>query len=98
VSEADQTFVRRLGSGRETHKMEAWVDWEGIPISADSWEEITLAIESAQTFLFLINPDSVSSKVRRRETEYAAKCQQRTIPVIFRDSESEDATPDAPQP
>lgn len=45
-SRKDITFVRRLFEILKTHELAAWVDWEGIPPSAEWWGEIQAAIES----------------------------------------------------
>ncbi len=84
-SRKDQVFVRQLhealaGKGRDT-----WVDWEGIPPTAEWMKEIHAAIEAADTFVFVISPDSAASEVCKLEVEHAAGQHKRLVPVVYRD-------------
>jgi len=84
-SRKDQDFVRQLhealaGQGRDT-----WVDWEGIPPTAEWMKEIHAAIEAADTFVFVISPDSAASEVCKLEVEHAARQHKRLVPVVYRD-------------
>ena len=84
-SRKDQDFVRRLhealaGQGRDT-----WVDWEGIPPTAEWMKEIHAAIEAADTFVFVLSPDSVASETCKLEVEHAAEQHKRLVPVVYRD-------------
>jgi len=84
-SRKDQDFVRRLhealaGQGRDT-----WVDWEGIPPTAEWMKEIHDAIEAADTFVFVISPDSAASETCKLEVEHAAEQHKRLVPVVYRD-------------
>ena len=71
--------------------MDFWIDWEGIPPTVDWWKEIEKGIEEADIFLFLISPDSAKSQVCKQEIEYAAKNGKRLIPVVVRDTKSEES-------
>ena len=42
-SRKDTAFTRKLYDGLETYDLITWVDWEGIPLTADWMEEITAA-------------------------------------------------------
>lgn len=84
-SRKDTNFTRRLhealtGAGRDT-----WVDWEDIPLTAEWWLEIQRGIDTADTFLFVISPDSVRSEVCRREVDYADSSSKRIVPVLRRE-------------
>ena len=72
-SRKDREFVRALHDALRNAGREAWVDWEDIPLTADWMQEIHGAIEAADSFLFVISPDSVVSEVCAREIEHAAK-------------------------
>ena len=61
------------------------MDWEDIPPTADWWDQVQKGIESADTFLFLISPDSVKSEVCGREIDHAVKNDMRMIPVVVRE-------------
>ena len=84
-SRRDQDFVRRIHEALASHDRDTWVDWEGIPPTADWMDEIYAAIDSANTFVFVISPDSIVSEICKQEIEYAAKQHKRLVPLVFRD-------------
>src|SRR5574339_654564 len=84
-SRKDKEFVQKLNDALKAIGRNAWVDWEGIPITADWWQEIQRGIEAADTFIFIITRDSVESKVCRDEVEYAATLNKRFLPVVRSD-------------
>jgi hypothetical protein len=88
----DQPFVRRLDAALESGGRGAWVDWEGIPPTADWMAEIRRAIDGAEAAVFIISPDWVASRVCGLELEHAAQQGKRLIPVVWRES---DRVPDA---
>lgn len=83
-SRKDKTFTERLFAALAARGRDAWVDWEGIPYSADWWREICAGIDAAETFLFIISPDSLVSMVCNQEIAYARDNHKRIIPVICR--------------
>jgi WD40 repeat protein len=84
-SRKDQDFVRRLFDALAAQGRESWVDWEGIPPTADWLAEIYAAIEAADTFIFVVSPDSVESRVCHLEVAHAIAHHKRLVPVIRRD-------------
>lgn len=92
-SRRNKAFVQQLHSALSTTRREVWVDWDSIPVAGDWWQEIQLGIELADTFLFVISPDSVASKVCGQEIEEAVKHHKRLVPVVF-----EDVPPDQVHP
>ena len=72
-SRKDKDFVRRLHDSITKANRESWVDWEDIPTAADWWREICNGIEAADTFIFVISPDSVESNVCRDEIVHAVQ-------------------------
>src|SRR5262245_553172 len=84
-SRKDIETARKLTKAFEGQGLDFWIDWEGIPPTVDWWQEIEKGIEEADVFLFLLSPDSVSSKVCRQEIEHAAKNGKRLIPIVARD-------------
>ena len=58
-SRRDIDFVRHLFDQLKARDRDAWADWQDIPPTADWLAEIYSGIESANTFLFVINPESV---------------------------------------
>jgi len=85
-SRKDKGFVQTLDVALEKINRNTWVDWDDIPLSADWWKEIQAGIEAAETFIFVISPNSVESKVCRDEIEYAVKLNKRLVPVVRDDS------------
>jgi len=84
-SRQDREFVRTLhqrltGAGRDV-----WVDWEDIPPSADWRSDIEQAIEAADTFVFVLSPASLGSKVAIEEVAHAARGNKRIVPIVVAD-------------
>ncbi|MEQ9030274.1 MAG: TIR domain-containing protein [Aggregatilineales bacterium] len=84
-SRKDKDFVRRLHDSLTKANRESWVDWEDIPTAADWWREICNGIEAADTFIFVISPDSVESNVCRDEIVHAVQHKKRFVPVLYRE-------------
>ncbi len=87
-SRKDTPFVRKLDARLREEGWEPWVDWEGIPLSADWWAEIEQGIEGADAFVFIISPDSAASEVCRREIDHAKELNKRIVPVVYRDAQN----------
>jgi len=85
-SRNDRDFVRKLHDHLQRAKRDVWVDWEDIPPSAEWLREIEQAIEAADTFIFVLTPDSLSSKTCNHEVAYASKYSKRIVPVVARDA------------
>ncbi|GAB4548362.1 MAG: hypothetical protein Fur002_25190 [Anaerolineales bacterium] len=84
-SRRNKLFVRKLNDALDAAGVDAWVDWEGIPLSSDWMAEITAAIEAADAFVFVISPDSLKSKVCAEELELGVKLNKKIIPVLYLD-------------
>ncbi len=87
-SRKDRVFVKQLYDslvGQGFLPEDIWVDWEGIPLSADWMVEITKGIQSANAFIFVISPDSAASDVCKKEIEIAAESNKRFIPILHRE-------------
>lgn len=86
-SRKDKAFVRKLNNAIDAAGIDAWVDWEGIPLSSDWMSEISAAIEGGDAFIFVISPDSLKSQVCRDELELGIKNNKKIIPVLYREPE-----------
>jgi hypothetical protein len=84
-SRQDTDFVRKLFNALEGTGRDAWVDWEGIPYSVDWWQEICRSIDAAETFVFVISPDSMTSMICNQEVQYARQNNKRLIPIMHRE-------------
>lgn len=85
-SRKDRDFVKTLHGRLELAQRDVWVDWEDIAPSAQWLREIEQAIEAADTFVFVISPDSAVSKICLHEAEYAGRYNKRVVPVVVRDA------------
>ncbi|MBC8170234.1 MAG: TIR domain-containing protein [Anaerolineae bacterium] len=84
-SRKDLEFVRKLYGELSGQGRDIWVDWEDIPKTADWWSEIKDGVEKADSFIFVISPDSVDSEVCGWEINHAVELKKRLIPVLRRD-------------
>jgi WD40 repeat protein len=84
-SHHDKEFVLRLHEALQQRGRNAWVDWEGIPPSAEWMQEINSAIEAADTFVFVISPDSVGSQICNAEVAHATRNNKRLVPIVRHD-------------
>ena len=87
-SRKDKVFVKQLYDeliARGFSPDDIWVDWEGIPLSADWMAEITKGIQASNVFIFVISPDSVASEVCKKEIEIAVESNKRFIPILHRE-------------
>ncbi|MES2924475.1 MAG: toll/interleukin-1 receptor domain-containing protein [Verrucomicrobiota bacterium] len=84
-SRKDKEFVQRLDDALRQREREAWVDWEGIRPTEEFMQAIYAAIEGADTFIFILSPDSVSSMVCGKEIAHALAQNKRMVPIVARD-------------
>lgn len=83
-SRKDKEFVRKLHENLKANEVQAWVDWEGIPLSADWMQEITRAVESADAFLVVLSPDWLASTVCAQELELGLTRNKKLVPILYR--------------
>ena len=81
-SRRNKAFAQKLNDSLDNSGVDAWVDWEGIPLSSDWMDEITRAIEGADAFLFIITPDSLASKVCAQELELGLQYNKKLVPIL----------------
>jgi WD40 repeat protein len=89
----NKDFVRRLYDALCGGGCEIWVDWEGIPPTAEWLAEIRTAIESSDALLFVISPASAASDICRIELLHAIQHKKRIIPVVWQEVTSERLEP-----
>src|SRR5439155_19763000 len=73
---------------------EAWVDWEDIRPAEEFMQAIYGAIERADTFVFVLTPDSVASVPCGHEIVHAAAHNKRMVPIVAREVNA-DTVPEA---
>lgn len=84
-SRQDKAFVEILDRAFRQRNRDPWVDWDDIRKGEDWWKSIQKGIEEANTFIFVISPDSIASKVCRDEVEYATQCHKKFLPIVRRE-------------
>ena len=84
----DQAFVRTLHDELARHGHTVWVDWQGIPPSADYFHEIERAMDAADAVLVILSPEFAASRVCAQEVEHALAAQKRLIPIHRRGTRS----------
>ena len=89
-SRKDSDFVRQLHDALSKEDKGVWIDWEGIPPTAEWLSEIYSAIEGANTFIFVLTPDSVASEICSMEVLHAVKHNKRLVPVVRREVDARD--------
>ncbi|MEO1165959.1 MAG: TIR domain-containing protein [Chloroflexota bacterium] len=85
-SRKDKAFVQQLHAGLARLGRDVWVDWEDIPPTADWLREIKQGIDAANTFVFVISPDSAASDICYQEVDHADKNNKRIIPILYRET------------
>ena len=93
-SRRDQEFVRRLHAALSERGKDAWVDWEDIPATAKWQDELNDGIVSADSFLFVLTPSSLTSEYCAAELDEAIKANKKIVPVLRQDANGT-AIPDA---
>ena len=86
-SRKDIQFAQRIHHELEARDRQPWVDWQDIPPTSEWLDEVYAGIQEADTFLFIISPDSVVSEICTLEIEHAIQHNKRLVPVVWRDVE-----------
>jgi YD repeat-containing protein len=84
-SRRDKEFVRLLHQALSDSDRDTWVDWQDIPLGTAWWQEIQNGIEASDTFIFVISPDSIASKVCTQEIDHAVLYRKRLMPIVRRE-------------
>ena len=84
-SRKDKALVRQLHDKLKSSGREVWVDFEDIPPSAEWLEEVYAGIDAADSFVFVISPDSIASEQCGKEISRAIENNKRLLPVLGRD-------------
>lgn len=84
-SRKDIAFARVLHDALKARSLDTWIDWQDIPPSADWLAEVYQAIDSANTFVFLISNTSINSEICSLEIAHAIKNSKRLVPIVLHD-------------
>jgi WD40 repeat protein len=90
----NKDFVHRLDESLKSRSREAWVDWEGIRPTEEFMQAIYAAIEAADTFVFVLTPDSLASVPCGHEIAHAVAHNKRMVPIVAQDVNA-DTVPEA---
>lgn len=83
-SRKNKDFAEKLFQSLSEKEYDTWVDWQGIPLTADWLDEIYRAIDKSDAFIFIISPSSVASEVCTKEIEYATSKNKRIVPLLYK--------------
>jgi hypothetical protein len=86
----DVDFASGLNEALEKRNYDVWVDLENIPPTAEWRAEIYYGIESSDIFVFVISPDSITSKACRQDLAHAIEHNKRLVPIVCREVDPED--------
>src|SRR5438067_359510 len=92
-SRKDKEFVHKLHDALAAQKRDLWVDWDDIPLASDWMQEIRTGIDQSNSFIFVISPDSVASKVCGEEVNYAVQNKKKFVPILYREGKFEEINP-----
>lgn len=84
-SRRDLEFASRLYEELAQRGRSTWIDLEGIPPTAEWWEEIQHAIREAANFVVVLTAEAVGSPECRREIDYAKSCGKRLITLLAKE-------------
>lgn len=77
----DVDLVHKLSEAIEAREWSVWVDRANIPSTSEWMAEIRRGIESADGFVFVLTPNSLTSRMCRVELSIAVDLSKRLIPL-----------------
>lgn len=83
-SRRDASFVKHLADELRARGKEVFVDVDGLRDAEVFPQALQRAIEGADAFLFVISPDSVTSRFCGQEVEHASELNKRIVPIALR--------------
>lgn len=78
-------FVDRLLSALKAQGIDAAVDRSDIEKGEAWWTRLQQLITESDTVVFVLSPESISSKVCQQEVDFAESLKKRFIPVVAHD-------------
>jgi tetratricopeptide (TPR) repeat protein len=83
-SRKDMAFADRIEAALKARDFEPLIDRSKIYAFEDWWQRIEVLIGQADTVVFVLSPDAVTSDVALREVAYAASLNKRLAPIVCR--------------
>jgi hypothetical protein len=93
-SRKDIAFTDRLEAALKGRGFEPLIDRSEIYAFEEWWKRIEALIARADTVVFVLSPDSISSDIARKEVSFAASLNKRFAPIVCRRVDDK-AVPDA---
>jgi len=87
-SRKDSTFVDQLEEALKARNLLPLIDRSDIYVFEDWWKRLQSLIVQADTVVFVLSPDYVSSSVCKKEIEFAASRNKRFAPIEYRPTDS----------
>jgi len=84
-SRKDHGFVLRLSDALQANGIRVFRDLDDILPTEEWWPRIESLIAAADTVVFAISPDSVSSKLCARELALCRQLNKRVAPIVLRE-------------
>lgn len=88
-SRRDIAFAHVLHDALKAKGLDTWIDWEDIPPSADWLAEVYAAIETTDTFVFVVSQTSIASEICNKEINHAVQNHKRLIPIVVQDVDTQ---------
>ena len=83
-SREDLDFIKQLAADLRAARLDVWYDLSRLKVG-DSWtEKIQFAIDSSDTFIIVISPDSIASRWVRKEFLYASDAKKKIVPLLYK--------------
>jgi len=94
-SRRDREFVEQLCQALKRHQIQVWVDWERIPVAASWRNKLSEGIRDADSLLFMMSHNSVTSGYCHDEIEQAKGHEKRIISAVLDRSYDREMVPKA---
>jgi|ERR1700722_9052304 TIR domain len=83
-SRKDMAFADRLEAALKARSFEPLIDRTEIYAFEDWWQRIQALISRADTIVFVLSPDAVTSEVALKEVAHGAALNKRFAPIVAR--------------
>ena len=80
----DAEFAHKLNNALQAQGKSTWFDQESLDSGQDYREELNNGIEQADSFVFIVSPDAVTSATCRQSLQHAQSLSKRLIPLLLR--------------
>lgn len=85
-SRKDKEFIKRLCTRFKKEGIDPWLDSEDLSPAGFWRQEIMVAIQSCNDFIYCLSPDACLSPECAKELEHALALEKRIIPIVARET------------